>query len=349
MYRVKPIAYADAILFKKQYAPGTVFDVLRRLSDMSPVEIAGEIVGKKIPFIIAFGRLGEKKAKDPDILMALIERMTATELVHNMKRLVKLGVRDHPALRATLEQALGKAASSTKNVLKASKAIEAIDDEVIKTKMAVLQEKQIAKHVGIDGDWLVLADKSGSMQQAIEAARHVAAALAGFVKGKVHLVFFDTEAYGMDVTGHDYAKILKRTERIIPGGGTAIGIGLKGIMERNVEVDGIAIVSDGGEYGNPAFAQTYPKYVDKTGKEPAVYFYQTDGEADRLTGQCRAAGIDMQTFDLRGTKGDYYSLPGLVQTMRISRTSLIQEILDTPLFTLDAVLKRTVGKEEVCA
>ena len=50
------------------------------------------------------------------------------------------------------------------------------------------------------------------------------------------------------------------------------------------------------------------------------------------------AGIEMQTFDIRGGV-DYYSVVNLVQTLRASRYSLIDEILATPLLSLNTVLK----------
>jgi hypothetical protein len=46
----------------------------------------------------------------------------------------------------------------------------------------------------------------------------------------------------------------------------------------------------------------------------------------------------MQTFDVSGNT-DYYSIVNTVQTLRASRYSLIDEILATPLLSLNNVLK----------
>jgi len=59
----------------------------------------------------------------------------------------------------------------------------------------------------VDGNWLVLGDKSGSMSACIEVARHVSGTLAKFVKAKFHLVFFDTTPRHFDVTGKTYEEI----------------------------------------------------------------------------------------------------------------------------------------------
>jgi hypothetical protein len=62
------------------------------------------------------------------------------------------------------------------------------------------------------------------------------------------------------------------------------------------------------------------------------------GEPDNLTPRMNQAGIEMQTFDIRGGT-DFYSIPNLAQTLRASRYSLVDEILSTPLLTLSNVLK----------
>lgn len=342
-YKPSRAVYGE-ILFGRKYPEGSTFEVLRTLGTREPLEIAGEIAGRKIPFLIALGALG-KKQKDPDVLMALIGAMTPTELVTNTKRLEKAGIKSTPALRAAFEEAIGKASKSGKNVLKTTTAADAIGDEELSEKLRGLQERQIQKQAGIEGNWLVLGDKSGSMAEAIEVSRQVSATLAKFVKGRVQLMFFDVMPRGLDVTGRTYDDILKATKQVTAGGGTSVGCGLQWAVDSKVEFDGIAIISDGGENNPPTFAAAYASYKRVLDKEPTVYFYRTKGEPDSLSGRLKQADIDVQVFDLT-SKTDYYSIPNLVQSMRTNRYGLVQEIFDTPLLTLDAVLPR---KEEVHA
>lgn len=315
---------------------GSVFEAVRNLKDMSPAEAAGAIMHYKIPFLIALGALGAK-AKDSDLVLALIGRMSATELVTNTKMLEKLGVKTNPALRGAFDEALKKAATSKKNTLKTTAAVDAIEDETLKEKMRGLQDKQIAAAGGPDGNWLVLADKSGSMSSAIEAARHVSATLAKFVKGKVWLVFFDTTPMTVDVTGLSLDQIQKATRHVRADGGTSIGVGLNRMLQEKTEIDGIAIISDGGENQAPLFANVYKQYEVFIGKAVPVYFYDVNGRSgwDRMI---NSAGIEMQTFDISGGT-DYYSLANTVQTMRSNQYSLVDEIMAVPLLTLDSVLK----------
>jgi hypothetical protein len=209
---------------------------------------------------------------------------------------------------------------------------------VLKEKLQGLQDKKIKALGGPEGNWLVLADKSGSMSRAIEASRHVSATLAKICQGKVYLVFFDTNPMTVDVTGLPLDAIQKATRHITANGGTSIGCGLNRMLSEKVEIDGIAIVSDGGENTPPLFPDVYKKYSAFVGKDVPVYFYHCDGEPDVLTRNMKYAEIEMQEFDIRGGT-DYYSIPNLAQTMRTKVYGLVDEILATPLLSLNTVLK----------
>lgn len=315
---------------------GSVFEAVANLKNMSPTEAAGTIMKFKVPFLIAMGALGSK-AKDTDLVMALINAMSATELVTNTKMLEKLGVKTNPALRGAFDKAMEKAATSKKNTLKTTAAVEAVSDEGLKDKLRKLQDKQIAAAGGPEGSWLVLADKSGSMSAAIELARYVAATLAKFVQGRVWLVFFDVSPITVDVTGLSLDQIQKATRHIRADGGTSIGVGLNRMLEEKIELDGIAVVSDGGENQAPYFADTYKRYSAFAGKEIPVYFYDVHGSSGWETIISRA-GIEIQTFKVAGNT-DYYSIMNTIPTLRSNRYSLIDEILSTPLLSLSDVLK----------
>jgi hypothetical protein len=324
--------------FKAPLPKGSVFEVVANLKNMSPTEAAGSIMKYRIPFLIAMGALGAK-AKEPDLVQALIQAMSPTELTTNVKMLEKLGMKTNPALRGAFDKAMEKASTSKKNTLKTTQAVEAVEDAGLKEKLRGLQAKQIAAAGGPDGDWVILADKSGSMQHAIETACHVAGSITQFVKGKVGLIFFDTSPMAVDVTGLSLDQIQKATRSFRANGGTSIGCGLNRMLVEKLAVDGIVIVSDGGDNTAPLFHDVYPKYAKFVDKDVPVYFYQLSGEADKLTPNMQRAGIEMTTFDLRGSKLDYYSIPNTVKTLRSNQYSLVEEILSTPLLTLNDVLK----------
>jgi len=327
--------------FDKTKAPlpkGSVFEVVANLKNMSPTEAAGSIMKYRIPFLIAMGALGAK-AKEPDLVQALIQAMSPTELTTNVKMLEKLGMKTNPALRGAFDKAMEKASTSKKNTLKTTRAVDAVQDEGLKEKLRGLQAKQIAAAGGPDGDWVILIDKSGSMNHAIETGCHVAGAMTQFIKGKVGLIFFDTSPMAVDVTGLSLDQIQKATRSFRANGGTSIGCGLNRMLVEKVAVDGIVIVSDGGDNTAPLFHDVYPKYAKFCDKDVPVYFYQLSGETDKLTPYMQRAGLEMTTFDLRGSKIDYYSVVNTIQTLRSNQYSLVEEILSTPLLTLNDVLK----------
>ncbi len=337
----KPSTMADGILFKGERPRGSIFEAVANLKNMSAAEAAGTIMEKRIPFLIAMGALGAK-AKEPDLVLALIGRMTSTELVSNTKMLERLGIKSDPALRAAFEAGLVKATKSKKVTLKTTRAAESLEeDDPLREKLRALQEKQIAtvkREAALEGNWLVLGDKSGSMQVSIEASRHIAATLAKLANGAVSLIFFDTAPRYIDATGKDYDKLLALTKHVAADGGTSIGCGLLCAVEKKLDIDGIAIVSDGGENSSPMFAPVYKAYCQSVGKSVPVYFYKLRGsEADKFTSAMKSADIDIQTFDLTGGV-DYYSLPNIAQTMRVQRYGLVEEIMETPLLDLEAIL-----------
>lgn len=337
-FHVKPHASVNAVLFKGNYSHAPRFAAVATLSTMPTEVIANTIRRYKFGWLTVRAALGKRLA-EPDVLAAVIGCMTPTELVTNMKALDRLKVKDNALTRAALEAALGKAATrkgpQSKATLKASVAAAAVDDEVLAGKLQVLQEKQLDTLKGIEGNWLILADKSSSMSASVDAGKQIAALLARLVKGKVDLVFFNTDPMSYDVSGKTLAEIEQLTRHERATGGTTIGCGLDWLTGTGRLVDGIVIVSDGGDNRPATFANAYKRYVQHRGNEPTVYFYKLNGDSDVLT-----STMDMEVFDLRGGV-DYTSLPNLVQSMRVGKYSLLDEIMSVKLRTLDEVLDRT--------
>lgn len=110
-------------------------------------------------------------------------------------------------------------------------------------------------------------------------------------------------------------------------------------------------VSDGAENTHPDLAAVYQAYVQRFGTTPTVYWYRTGQDTDyrsptwiaQFERAMQEAGANMTTIDLRAGV-DYYSLPNVVQTMRVGKYDQLQEIMATRLRTLDEVLTRTVGQ-----
>lgn len=331
------------------------FAMVRQIPTMSPLEIAGLIDRYKLPWLIVRGALGAR-AKEPDILMAIISRMTAGDLATSAKWLIRAGVKDHPQTRAAFEEALakagkrGKAKGTTLKAGKAAKAIKAdLGEEKLAGKLQALQERQLDHLKTIQGRWAVLGDKSSSMATAIGTAKQVAALLARLVQDEVHLIFFDQgPRYVGNVQGKSLEAIEMTTAAITASGGTSPGAALQYLLERRIVVDGIAIVSDGGERHAPDFQSVYRAYEKTLGVSPTIYLYEVDGhDPNFLLARCQMAGIQVEHFNLRGRAVDSYSLPDLAQTMRVGRYSLLDEVMAMPLRSMDEILVRTTGMEVI--
>ncbi len=339
---LKPSDAANVLLHKRhldgtsaEYPGNSLRAALNKLKDMPPLEVAGTITGRKIPFLIASGALGPR-FKEPEVLMALMGAMSPAELTNNMTLLERAGIKKNPVLRAALETALMKSGRQAQGALKMSKALESVEDEELKEKLEAVQEKKLDS-MGIEGNWLVIADKSGSMSSAIELARQLSAVLARLVKGKVHLVFVDEGPRYIDATGKSLQQLTDETRLVTASGGTCLGAGIKYAVENDLEVDGVAIITDGGENRSPAFSQSHGDYNKKFGKDLPVYMYHVRGESDVMSGNCERAGVALQKFEMTGAI-DYYSLPNIAQSMRTNRYSLIDEVMAAPLLTIEKVL-----------
>lgn len=339
-------ALASQILFDRAYPEGSIFEAIAQLKNMEPEQAAGTVAKFKIPFLILPVAMG-KNLKTEAGMLALIKSMTATELNNNMRRLEKWGVKDSPVLRSALEEGLRKMANSHKPALKTSKAIGMVEDKNLKENLVRIQEKQLSKTMSIEGDWLILADRSGSMTHSISLSCEIAGLLSKQVRGQVHLVFFDTNAQHFDVTGKTLEEIKQMTRNIRAGGGTDISVGLQYAISRNLPFDGIAVVSDGGDNGHNV-GKVYQSLVSQRGGvEPPIYFYELEGDADRLSQQLK--GYPLEKFPMRNGI-DYKALPNLVSTMRTNRFSMSDEILEMPLLKYSDVftinLEKTRAKKK---
>lgn len=338
--RFKPCPEAQRILFENRYAPGTVFAGISLLPQMDAEAVAGFLREEQIPFLVAQGVLGTRII-EPPILAAVIDGMTPGQLVTNRKALEKWSASLVGATRGAITAAVERAQTMRGNVLKTTVAREAMDAEetTLIAELDTLQEAQLDAAPGIEGNWLIAGDKSGSMVKAIEVAALLAGYMARKVTGQVCLCFFDTEPIYYDVTGKSYADIQRMIQGIRGEGGTHIGASLLGAKERGFVADGIAIVSDGGDNSGYDFPRDYAVYTHWAGKEPPVYLYRVQGnDPDVLSVPCARAALPFQRFDIpQGI--DHYALEGLAQTMRSNRYSLIQSIMDTPLLSLQQALQ----------
>ncbi len=291
-------------MFKGNYAPGSIFFDIANLSKMEPAMVAATIQKWHLSPLIVSGAMTGAKAKQENsaVVQAGMEQMSDTEVVTRAKSLEKRGLSRDAALKETFRKKVSKATKSKKATLKTSVAAEEVEDESLKTMLKELQERQIASQKesgrGIDGNWLVIADKSSSMESGIELAKHIAAAIAKFVTGRVWLVFCDQLPAGAEVTGLTLEKIQANTRFVKADGWTSMGVGISWANQNKLDIDGVVVVSDGGENRAPAFADALVECRKRLHKEVPAYYYKVRSgsqftQTDTIEGGMRERGLEL--------------------------------------------------------
>jgi hypothetical protein len=290
--------------------------------------------------LVAEGYLNHRLT-EPAILAAMLDRYTPAQLLRRRKAIQRWGGEAVAMTRGALQAGITRSTQQRQRGMGEAlrQAQEAVaDDAGLAAEFETIAEAQLDQAPGIEGNWLWLIDISGSMTTAMEPGCRLAAYVARQTRGQVWLCFFNHEPYFREVTGKTYADIQAIGQAMTANGGTSIGCGLAAALERKLCLDAIGIVSDGGQRHAPAFVETYARYSQWAQKQVPVYLYRVAGQdPDWLSGPCQQASIPYQVFPL--TAVDQVSLESLAQTMRTQRYSLLDEIMATPLVTLEQALR----------
>lgn len=348
---LKPSARAQKVLFKRNYAGEPVFEGIRRLGSMTPLEAGGFILRNKIPFTVALGT--GVKLDDPSVLLAIVQSMTGAELITATAQLNKLKSFKLGSVQEAYKEAVGKVSKDKRvSVGKVSRAIGAAGQSIQPDmaspieQLVKLKEKAAQAAGPIKGDWLILADRSQSMGIAVKQAVRISALLAHRVEGKVHLVFFNDVPQAFDVTGKTLDQIEHDTRHVTDSGTTSIGCGLRYLADKKIGVDGIVLVSDGGENRAPWFHEEYKK-LDPA---PALIYLKLFSDLDRhykvapgtVSDQfgihLQGHGITYQAWNL-GEGVDDYALENIVAVIKPGTFGMLDTIMETPLVLLRDVFK----------
>ncbi len=350
---IEPSARAQAILFDENPPPDSRLFALKQIARaQSPAEQARAIVEHRIPYRVAASAV---KRMTPMVLVALIERMSPQELINNLGSLQERGALDNPEVKALVEAKLEKAQTAERvSAFKAKKAIEAAGvGEDVAHKLEAVTEAQARAKGTIKRSTALLVDKSGSMEQAIEMGKQIAAMIAGVCEAPLLVYAFDSIAYPIGVPPKDdgavgfLASLRRRKaaaatpaptsladwERAFAGiqaaGQTSCGVAVEMMRRQGQAVEQIVMVTDEGENTAPRFVEALARYRDELKAIPHVVFVKTPGAVSLLETDCQRAQID---YDVYQFTGDYYALPNLLPMLsRPSKLDLLLEIMTYPL------------------
>jgi hypothetical protein len=326
---IKPGERANAILFRDQPPVGSLADVLKQLAKAeSAAEQARLIVEFKLPYAIAIGGI---KQLTPTVLVALINSMTPQEVINNLKSLKARGAMDHTEVKALIDAKLEEASKSARvAAFKAQVAADAADlDDDTLARLEKVTNEQVKRRGVITRPTALFVDKSGSMENAIELGKRLAALISGITLADLFVYAFDNIPYPVTAQGKELTDWERAFQHIKAGGGTSIGAPLEAMRKKRQIVDQIIVVTDEGENAAPYFGEVYKTYCRELAIMPNVVIVRVGGYCNWLESQLKGQQAPVETFTFAG---DYYSLPNLVPLLtRPSRLDLLMEILDTPL------------------
>ncbi|MEL7035636.1 MAG: hypothetical protein AAFO04_08485 [Cyanobacteria bacterium J06592_8] len=342
---IKPSERANAILFRDQPPEGSLAAVIKQLSKaQTALEQARLIVEFKIPYTVAVGTIQQVT---PAVLVALINSMTPQEVINNLKSLKNRGTMDNSQVKALIDSKLEQAQKSDRiSTFKTKVAADAAQlDAETTAKLEQVSNEQIKRRGSIKKSTALLVDKSGSMQQAIEVGKRLAALISSITTAKLYVYAFDTMAYPVkpklspdvklgqilngDLPEPQHSDWERSFQHIRAGGGTSIGCGLEVMRLKRQVVDQIILVTDEAENNAPYFSEVYKQYCREFGVMPNVVIVRVGSAINWISTQLQQQQVPVETFTFAG---DYYSLPNLIPMLsRPSRLELLMEILETTL------------------
>ena len=326
--RIAPGPRAQRVLFDGEPPLGSPLVALKLLARAAdPAEQARIIAEQRIPYTVAVGAL---KALTPSVLVALIDVMTPQETINHLKSLKARGAFDSPEIKALIERKL-KAAESDKRVstLKATRALASVAlDESTEALLTEVTDKRVARIARIARPTALLVDKSGSMSQAIEVAKEVAALISA-VCADFRVLAFDSATFEVRAAGVERSAWEQAFRMVRPDGSTSIGAPLAKLARERHYVEQVVAITDMGENCAPMFHDAYAAYVRELGVGPQVTIVAVGGRDERFLGRLREHGIPHTIWEFAG---DYYSLPNLLPLLAMpSRAELVEQVMLVPL------------------
>jgi hypothetical protein len=358
---IPPADRVQAVLFDESPPADSRLFALKAIAGaQTPAEQARAIVDNKIPYRVASSVI---KHLTPAVMVALVHQMTPQELINNLGSLKRRGAMDNPELKALIEEKIGQAKTDVRvSAFKAKKAIEAADvSKDMAEKLDAVTEARVKAKGKITRSTALLIDKSGSMKEAIEIGKRVAALIAGICEAELYVYAFDAVGYPIGAAQTPPAKPAKKlfsrwlggnaakTEEEAPkeehqptladwerafagiaaGGQTSCGVALEMMRRGRQAVEQIVMVTDEEENQRPYFVETLKLYSRELGVAPHVVFVKTRGASNQLEAQCQSEHVPFDTYQFAG---DYYALPNLVPLLaRPSRLDLLLDIMAYPL------------------
>jgi len=209
----------------------------------------------------------------PAVLAALVGAMTPQEVINHLKSLEARGALRHEAVKALVDVKLERAQRDTRvSALKAKVAAQAVPlDAETAARLSRVADEQVRHRGRIKRSTAPLVDKSGSMTQAIEVGKQIAALISGVAEALLKVYAFDSAPFAIEARGDALSDWDVAFAPVRADGNTSIGCALEDLRRRKVAVEQIVIVTDEGENTAPYFVTAYDSYKTELGVAPDVF------------------------------------------------------------------------------
>lgn len=322
---IRPSERAQQILFDNDPPADSRLFALRELAAAeNPTAQALAIVQHKIPYRVAATVI---RQMTPSVLVALIEQMSAQELINNLGALKRRGALDSPEIKEMVEAKLADAKTADRvSALKAGKAIEAAEvSGDMRKALEDVADTQIKAKGRISRPTALLVDKSSSMHEAIELGKRIGAMVSAVCESDLYTYAFDTMAHEIASSGPDLASWERAFQGITANGATSCGVAIKYLELKKQYVEQIIMVTDEAENTPPPFIGSLREYCEAMNANPSLIIVRTPGGCDDLETKCRRENIQLDVFQF---EGDYYSLPNLIPMLaQPSKLELLMQIM----------------------
>jgi hypothetical protein len=328
--RLKPGPRAQAILFDEQPPADSPLAALKLLAKAESAEEQAQIIlDHKIPYTTAVGAI---RHMTPALLVALINAMSPQEVINNMASLKRRGAMENLEVKALIEQKLSAAKTDKRvSTMKAKKAAEIAQLDVeMERKLTDITDQRVASKAEIKRPTALFVDKSGSMTQAIEVAKQLAALVSAIISADFHVYAFDTAAFEIKaVVGEGKRPALSDWEKafkfIKADGGTSIGCAMVKLLRDKIYIEQVVIVTDEGENTAPFFRDAWTEYAKEMPTAPSVIIVKVGGSYLPFERGLQERGIETLEYEFRG---DGYSLPNVLPLLAMpSKSELVDMIM----------------------
>jgi len=322
-------SYADAILFKKVYPKESILPILREITQAEKEkDIAKLLVKNNIPFRVAVGLI---KEVTPMIMVAMLNNMSPQDVINHLGMLKRYGCMNNEDVKTLIMEKL-EAAKDNKRVhtMKTKVAAQQAGvDKDIEKALTDVADTKIQQKGKITRPTAILVDKSGSMENAVEVGKNLAAIVSAIIDADFYVYAFDEMAKSIISKDKELSAWEKAFKPIIANGGTSIGCGIKALTKKQQYVESIIIITDEQENRAPIFIDAYKEYAEIMGVSPTITILRVQPRSRQIIEACERNGVEYSVFEFNG---DYYSLQEIVPLLiKPSTVDLLEEIMEYPL------------------